>query len=217
VVYPVIEQAKSDEWQHSLKAAIVEYERLQKTIFRDRRVGLLHGRMKSEEKEAVMERFRRGEVDVLVATTVIEVGVDVPNATAMVIEHAERFGLSQLHQLRGRIGRGGKKGTCILVAPKSPGEDAAARLETMVRTANGFEIAEMDLKLRGPGEFFGTRQHGQLGFHLANPLRDFELLEMARREALTLADNPAAAPARRQLLAQLPAEWQRRYQLASVG
>ncbi len=217
IVYPVIEQSKSAESQRSLKAAMVEYERLQKTVFPDRKLGLLHGRMKSDEKEDVMERFRRRELDALVTTTVIEVGVDVPNATVMVIEHAERFGLSQLHQLRGRIGRGGEKGTCILIAPKTPGEDARTRLETMVRTTNGFEIAETDLKLRGPGEFFGTRQHGELGFHIANPLRDFELLELARREALSLVETPGAEPARQRLLSQLPQEWQRRYQLASVG
>jgi len=217
IVYPVIEQSKSAESQRSLKAAMVEYERLQKTVFPDRKLGLLHGRMKSDEKEDVMERFRRRELDALVTTTVIEVGVDVPNATVMVIEHAERFGLSQLHQLRGRIGRGGEKGTCILIAPKTPGEDARARLETMVRTTNGFEIAETDLKLRGPGEFFGTRQHGELGFHIANPLRDFELLELARREALSLVETPGAERARQRLLSQLPQEWQRRYQLASVG
>jgi ATP-dependent DNA helicase RecG len=217
VVYPVIEQSKSLESQRSLKAAIVEYERLQKTVFPDRKLGLLHGRMKSEEKEDVMERFRRRALDILVTTTVIEVGVDVPNSTVMVIEHAERFGLSQLHQLRGRIGRGGEKGTCILIAPKTPGEDARVRLETMVRTTNGFEIAETDLNLRGPGEFFGTRQHGELGFHIANPLRDFDILETARREALALVDSPGAETARHRLLAQLPREWQQRYQLASVG
>jgi ATP-dependent DNA helicase RecG len=217
VVYPVIEQSKSAESARSLKAAIVEFEKLCSRIFPSLHVGLLHGRMKSEEKEDVMERFRRHEIDILVATTVIEVGVDVPNATVMVIEHAERFGLSQLHQLRGRIGRGGKKGTCILIVPKNPGDDARVRLEAMVRTTNGFEIAETDLKLRGPGEFFGTRQHGELGFHIANPIRDFDLLELARREALTLVESPEAEPTRRRLLGQLPVEWQRRYQLASVG
>jgi ATP-dependent DNA helicase RecG len=217
VVYPVIEQSKTVESQRSLKAAIVEFERLRSQIFPNRHVGLLHGRLKSEEKEKVMEEFRRHEIDLLVATTVIEVGVDVPNATVMVIEHADRFGLSQLHQLRGRIGRGGEKGTCILIAPRNPGDDARVRLETMVRTTNGFEIAETDLKLRGPGEFFGTRQHGNLGFHIANPIRDFELLELARREALSLVEPPEAEPARKRLLAQLPVEWQRRYQLASVG
>ncbi|HEV7966630.1 MAG TPA: ATP-dependent DNA helicase RecG [Candidatus Acidoferrales bacterium] len=217
VVYPVIEQSKSAESERSLKAAIVEFEKLRSQIFPNRHVGLLHGRMKSAEKEDVMDRFRRHEIDILVATTVIEVGVDVPNATVMVIEHANRFGLSQLHQLRGRIGRGGEKGTCILIAPRNPGDDARVRLETMVRTTDGFEIAETDLKLRGPGEFFGTRQHGELGFHVANPIRDFDLLEQARREALSLVEPPEAAPARQRLLAGLPAEWQRRYQLASVG
>jgi ATP-dependent DNA helicase RecG len=217
VVYPVIEQSKSAESEQSLKAAIVEFEKLRSQIFPNRHVGLLHGRMKTDEKESVMEQFRRHEIDLLVATTVIEVGVDVPNATVMVIEHANRFGLSQLHQLRGRIGRGGEKGTCILIAPRNPGDVARVRLETMVRTTNGFEIAETDLKLRGPGEFFGTRQHGELGFHIANPIRDFDLLEMARREALALVEPPEAEPARRRLLAGLPMEWQRRYQLASVG
>jgi ATP-dependent DNA helicase RecG len=217
VVYPVIEQSKSTESAQSLKAAIVEFEKLRSHIFPNRHVGLLHGRMKSDEKEDVMNRFRKHEIDILVATTVIEVGVDVPNATVMVIEHANRFGLSQLHQLRGRIGRGGEKGTCILIAPRNPGDDARVRLETMVRTTNGFEIAETDLKLRGPGEFFGTRQSGELGFHIANPIRDFELLELARREALALVEPPEAEAARRRLLADLPVEWQQRYQLASVG
>ena len=217
VVYPVIEQSKSEESARSLKAAIVEFERLRSSIFPSRHVGLLHGRMKSEEKEAVMEDFRKHEIDLLVATTVIEVGVDVPNATVMVIEHADRFGLSQLHQLRGRIGRGGAKGTCFLIAPRNPSDDARVRLEAMVRTTNGFEIAETDLKLRGPGEFFGTRQHGDRGFHIANPIRDFEWLETARRDALELVESPDAAPARQRLLASLPAEWQRRYRLASVG
>jgi ATP-dependent DNA helicase RecG len=217
VVYPVIEQSKSEESARALKAAIVEFERLRSSIFPNRHVGLLHGRMKSEEKEAVMDAFRNHEIDLLVATTVIEVGVDVPNATAMVIEHADRFGLSQLHQLRGRIGRGGGKGTCFLIAPRNPSDDARVRLEAMVRTTNGFEIAETDLKLRGPGEFFGTRQHGDRGFHVANPIRDFEWLEAARREALALVESPEAAPARLRLLSSLPAEWQRRYHLASVG
>ncbi len=217
VVYPVIEQSKSEESARSLKAAIVEFERLRSTIFPNRHVGLLHGRLKSEEKEAVMEDFRKHGIDLLVATTVIEVGVDVPNATVMVIEHADRFGLSQLHQLRGRIGRGGAKGTCFLIAPRNPSDDARVRLEAMVRTTNGFEIAETDLKLRGPGEFFGTRQHGDRGFHIANPIRDFEWLEAARRDALELVESPEAAPARLRLLAGLPPEWQRRYHLASVG
>jgi ATP-dependent DNA helicase RecG len=217
VVYPVIEQSKSVEAQRSLKAAMVEYERLRTVVFPKLRVGLLHGRMRSEEKESVMEAFRRGELQILVSTTVIEVGVDVPNATVMVIEHAERFGLSQLHQLRGRIGRGGEKSTCILVAPKSEGGESRQRLETMVATQDGFAIAEADLKLRGPGELFGTRQHGALGLHVANPVRDHELLEAARREAFALVERPPEDPARRRLFGALDPQWQRRYQLASVG
>ena len=188
VLYPVIEESKQE-----LKAATAEYERLAKTVFPKLRVGLLHGRLKNEEKDAVMERFRRGELEILVATTVIEVGVDVPNATVMVIEHAERFGFAQLHQLRGRIGRGKEKSHCILVAPKDITGEARERIETMVATSNGFEIAERDLKLRGPGEFFGTRQHGDAAFSFAQPLRDHELLELARREAFALAENPARA------------------------
>jgi ATP-dependent DNA helicase RecG len=217
VVYPVIEQTKSAAAERELKAAIVEHARLRESIFPSLRVGLLHGRMKADEKEAVMEDFRQGEVHILVSTTVIEVGVDVPNATVMVIEHAERFGLAQLHQLRGRIGRGGRKSFCILIAPKGVTGEARERLETMVATNDGFAIAEMDLKLRGPGEFFGTRQHGVLGLQAADPLRDRELLELARREAFALVENPAAAGERRLLFDALAPEWQRRYQLASMG
>jgi ATP-dependent DNA helicase RecG len=164
-----------------------------------------------------MQRFRKNEVQILVATTVVEVGVDVPNATVMVIEHAERFGLSQLHQLRGRIGRGADKSHCILVAPARMTDEARVRLETMVRTSNGFEIAEADLQLRGPGEFFGTRQSGDLGFHSANPLRDRELLELARREAFALAEDSTHSADLQRILRLLPGEWQRRYHLARVG
>jgi ATP-dependent DNA helicase RecG len=212
IVYPVIEESKLE-----LKAAIEEYERLAKTVFPKLKVGLLHGRLSSEEKDDVMQRFRRNEVQILVATTVIEVGVDVPNATVMVIEHAERFGLAQLHQLRGRIGRGAQKSTCILVSPVRLTDEARARLETMVRTSNGFEIAETDLQLRGPGEFFGTRQSGELGFHVANPLRDRELLELARKEAFAIAGDPAQKDSLQRILRLLPAEWQRRYHLAHIG
>ncbi len=212
VVYPVIEESKLE-----LKAAMEEYERLSKTVFPKLKVGLLHGRLSSEEKEDVMQKFRRNDVQILVATTVVEVGVDVPNATVMIIEHAERFGLAQLHQLRGRIGRGAQKSHCILVAPGRMTDDARARLETMVRTCNGFEIAETDLQLRGPGEFFGTRQSGQLGFHVANPLRDRELLELSRKEAFSLAEEPAQKDALQRMLRLLPGEWQRRYHLARVG
>jgi ATP-dependent DNA helicase RecG len=196
---------------------MVEFVRMQKSLFPQFQVGLLHGRMKSDEKEEVMERFRRGELKILVSTTVIEVGVDVPNATVMVIEHAERFGLSQLHQLRGRIGRGAEKSTCILVAPKSGEGDFRERLETMVATQDGFAIAEADLKLRGPGEFFGTRQHGALGLHVANPLRDRELLEASRHEAFALVQRPQEDQSRKRVFDALEPQWQRRYQLASVG
>ncbi|MGB8493814.1 MAG: ATP-dependent DNA helicase RecG [Candidatus Acidiferrum sp.] len=212
VVYPVIEESKLE-----LKAAMEEYERLSKTVFPTLKLGLLHGRLPSEEKEDVMQKFRRNEVQILVATTVVEVGVDVPNATVMIIEHAERFGLAQLHQLRGRIGRGAQQSHCILVAPGRMTEDARARLETMVRTTDGFEIAETDLQLRGPGEFFGTRQSGQLGFHVANPIRDRQLLELARKEAFALAEQPAQKESLQRMLRLLPGEWQRRYHLAHVG
>jgi ATP-dependent DNA helicase RecG len=212
VLYPVIEESKQE-----LKAATAEYERLSKQVFPGLHVGLLHGRLKTEEKDLVMERFRRNELQILVATTVIEVGVDVPNATVMVIEHADRFGLAQLHQLRGRIGRGKEKSHCILVAPKSITGAARERLETMVATTNGFEIAERDLKLRGPGEFFGTRQHGDAAFSLAQPLRDHEILELARREAFALAEDATRAADVVARLESLSPAWQKRYQLASVG
>jgi ATP-dependent DNA helicase RecG len=212
IVYPVIEESKLE-----LKAAIEEYERLSHEVFPQLKLGILHGRLSSDEKEDVMQRFRKNEVQILVATTVVEVGVDVPNATVMVIEHAERFGLAQLHQLRGRIGRGAAKSHCILMAPPYMKEESRARLDTMVRTANGFEIAETDLLLRGPGEFFGTRQSGDMGFHIANPLRDRELLELARRESFALADDPARATELRTVLRSLPENWQRRYHLARIG
>src|SRR5215468_1124567 len=212
IVYPVIEESKLE-----LKAAMEEYERLSKQVFPKLKLGLLHGRLSSEEKEIVMLKFRLNEIQILVATTVVEVGVDVPNATVMVIEHAERFGLSQLHQLRGRIGRGAEKSHCILVAPGHMTENAEARLETMVRTANGFEIAETDLQLRGPGEFFGTRQSGDLGFHIANPLRDRELLDLARKEAFALAEGPESQNELKQILRALPPHWHRRYHLARIG
>jgi ATP-dependent DNA helicase RecG len=212
VVYPVIEESKLE-----LKAAIAEYERLSKGVFPKLRLGLLHGRLSSEEKEDVMQRFRKNEIQILVTTTVVEVGVDVPNATAMVIEHAERFGLAQLHQLRGRIGRGAACSHCILVTPVYTTDDARARLDTMAQTSDGFKIAETDLLLRGPGEFFGTRQSGELGFHVANPIRDRDLLELARREAFALAEDSAQSADLQRILRLLPGEWQRRYHLARIG
>ena len=212
IVYPVIEESKRE-----LKAAIDEYERLSQQVFPKLRLGLLHGRLSSEEKDDVMQRFRNNELQILVSTTVIEVGVDVPNATVMVIEHAERFGLAQLHQLRGRIGRGAAKSHCVLVGPVRSTEDAQARLQAMVETNDGFKIAETDLQLRGPGEFFGTRQSGDLGFHVASPIRDKAVLELARREAFSLVEDAAQSAALKRTLSQLPAEWQRRYHLARIG
>jgi len=210
IVYPVIEESKQE-----LKAATQEYERLSKEVFKNLRVGLLHGRLKGEEKEGVMRAFHRGELQVLVSTSVVEVGVDVPNATVMVIEHAERFGLAQLHQLRGRIGRGRHASTCILMTPAEVGEVARERLETLVGTQDGFQIAELDLKLRGPGEFLGTRQHGFLNFRIANLLRDHELLARAKQDAFAMvAAPPADFAATVDYVRRL---WQRRYRLAQVG
>jgi len=212
VVYPVIEESKLE-----LKAAMAEFERLGRDEFPKAKLGLLHGRLKSVEKEDVMDRFRRGDLQILVATTVIEVGVDVPNATVMVIEHADRFGLAQLHQLRGRIGRGSEKSTCVLVAPRTVTPEGQQRIDTMVATANGFEIAEHDLKLRGPGEFFGTRQHGDVAFTVAHPLRDAELLELARRDAFELAADPARAGELLRMAGRLGSEWQQRYKMVGAG
>ena len=157
-------------------------EQLQQHEFSDYRVGLLHGKMKAADKEAVMQQFKDGAIDLLVATTVVEVGVDVPNAVIMLIENAERFGLSQLHQLRGRVGRGKVQSTCILLSD-SRSQDAQVRLRTMCRTNSGFEVAEQDLKLRGPGDFFGQRQHGLPQFAIADLANDVELLTAARHAA----------------------------------
>ncbi len=214
VVYPVIEESQDGE----LKAAVRMYNDIRLRILPGLRIGLLHGRLDAEEKDAVMRRFQAGDIDVLVSTTVIEVGVDVPNATVMVVEHAERFGLAQLHQLRGRIGRGAAKSYCILMTGEKITPEAEQRLDTMVRTTNGFEIAEVDLQLRGPGEFFGTRQAGIPAFRVANLIRDRELLELARREAAALLDNrDAQAVDVSVALQHLRAHWQRRYGLVEAG
>src|SRR5271155_4604997 len=175
VVYPVISESEDTE----LKAAIKMYRELSGKVFADLKVGLLHGRLDSELKDQVMRMFQKGELQILVATTVIEVGVDVPNATVMVIEHAERFGLAQLHQLRGRIGRGAARSYCVLMTGGKVSEDGERRLDAMVRNSDGFQIAELDLELRGPGEFFGTRQAGMPSFQVANLIRDRQLLEAA--------------------------------------
>jgi ATP-dependent DNA helicase RecG len=214
VVYPVIEENEERE----LKAAVKMYDELRKRILPDLRVGLLHGRLDAEEKDAVMRRFERGEIDVLVSTTVIEVGVDVANASVMVIEHAERFGLSQLHQLRGRIGRGAAKSYCVLMTGRKVTVEAEQRLDAMVRTTNGFEIAELDLEQRGPGEFFGTRQAGMPTLRVANLLRDRELLEAAKREAaVVIAGKEVSGEEVSRALVHLRTHWQRRYGLVEVG
>jgi ATP-dependent DNA helicase RecG len=179
-------------------------------------VGLLHGKLKNDEKESVMDQFRRGDVKILVATTVIEVGVDVPNATVMVIEQAERFGLAQLHQLRGRVGRGAEQSYCILVTGKL-GDSARERIRTMVDSSDGFYIAEMDLKLRGPGEFFGTKQSGLPALRIANIIRDQDILELARGEAEAFISNPPSQDELRSAVTYLREHWQRRYGLVQVG
>jgi ATP-dependent DNA helicase RecG len=211
VVYPVIEESETQ----ARKAAEKMYRHLSQDVFPDLRVGLLHGRMPAEDKEAVMESFKRGETQILVSTTVIEVGVDVPNATVMVIEQAERFGLAQLHQLRGRVGRGAEQSYCILVTG-ALNEISRERIRTLVESTDGFYIAEMDLKLRGPGEFFGTRQAGMPSLRVANIVRDAELLELARREATDfLASGPVDE--QRRALEYVRSHWQRRFGLAQVG
>jgi ATP-dependent DNA helicase RecG len=172
--------------------------------------------MSSEEKDAVMDRFRRGEVQVLVCTSVIEVGVDVPNASVMVIEQAERYGLAQLHQLRGRVGRGAAQSYCILVTEKM-NDAARERIRTLVDSTDGFYISEMDLKLRGPGEFFGTKQSGLPSLRVANILRDGEILEVARREAVDFIARPPSEDDLRRAVAYIRDHWQRRYGLVTVG
>jgi ATP-dependent DNA helicase RecG len=201
------------------------HEKLRSGSLSGLRLGLLHGRLDADEKEIIMRRFQRGEIDVLVATTVIEVGVDVPNATVMVVEHAERFGLAQLHQLRGRVGRGGAKSYCILITGPRVSPLAEERLEAMVRTQDGFELAELDLSMRGPGEFFGTRQAGLPEFRVANLLRDRQLLELAKKEAARFAnanakkgsESEGTEAERARVWARLKEAWQRRYGLVEAG
>ncbi|MCX6597457.1 MAG: ATP-dependent DNA helicase RecG, partial [Acidobacteria bacterium] len=217
VVYPLIDESETA----SMKAASKMHEHLSKIVFPDLRVGLLHGKMSADDKEGVMRQFKAGELNILVSTTVIEVGVDVPNATVMVVEQAERFGLAQLHQLRGRVGRGAAQSYCILVTEKL-NEIGRERIRTLVDSHDGFKIAEMDLKLRGPGEFFGTRQSGMPGLRFANLLRDQEFLEQARTEAQRLVDEASVAdgpPAEEMVRASawVRENWQKRYGLVEAG
>jgi ATP-dependent DNA helicase RecG len=216
VVYPVIAENEESE----LKAAIKMYRELSGAIFKDLKVGLLHGRLDTDLKDQVMRMFQKGELQILVATTVIEVGVDVPNATVMIIEHAERFGLAQLHQLRGRIGRGGAKSYCILMTAGKVTEEAQRRLDAMVRTNDGFRIAELDLELRGPGEFFGTRQAGLPSFRVANIIRDAQLLETAKREAAFVLAGPNSEISSEEIsraLVQMRTRWRHTYGLVEVA
>jgi ATP-dependent DNA helicase RecG len=215
VIYPLVEESDKSE----LKAATQMAEQLQRDVFPQFRVGLLHGRLKPEEKEGVMRSFKAGEIQLLVATTVIEVGIDVPNATIMVIEHAERFGLSQLHQLRGRVGRGEHRSRCLLLASHWLSEDGEKRLRVMEATNDGFRIAEEDLAIRGPGDFLGTRQAGLPDFRVANILRDGRVLEEARAEAFTLVerDPDLSRPEHARLRAELVRRWGGRLELAGIA
>ena len=213
VVYPVIEESERSD----LRAATQMAEELAGGVFAGRRVGLLHGRLKGDEKDAVMRAFLAREIDVLVATTVIEVGIDVPNASVMLIEHPERFGLSQLHQLRGRVGRGADDSYCILLGDVSP--DSAERLDIFVSTEDGFAIARSDMRLRGMGDLFGERQSGMPSFRVADPLRDEAMIPVARAaaEALLLRDPALVAPEHQPLRELLTGRYRRALELFRVG
>jgi ATP-dependent DNA helicase RecG len=212
VVYPAIEESETQV----LKVAVAAHEHLSKVVFPNATVSLLHGKLKADEKDSIMSRFQRGEIQLLVATTVIEVGVDVPRATVMVIEHAERFGLAQLHQLRGRVGRGAAQSYCILVTDQLT-ETGRERIDTLVRSNDGFHIAEVDLKLRGPGEFFGTKQSGVPALKIANLVRDREILELARMDAAGFVEKPPGEQALKDAVAYIRDHWQRRYGLVQIG
>ncbi len=215
IVYPLVEESEKLDLKDATRMA----GHLQKDIFPEFRIGLLHGRMKSDEKEDIMMEFKGGKIQILVATTVIEVGIDIPNASVMVVEHAERFGLSQLHQLRGRIGRGLYLSKCILLAQYRSSEDARVRLRAMEKTNDGFQIAEEDLNLRGPGEFFGIRQSGFPDFRVAHLVRDTPILIEARKEAFRLIqeDPGLVRPSHAALKGILRSRWKGRLELASIG
>jgi ATP-dependent DNA helicase RecG len=210
VVYPLVEESSKVD----VRAATEMADHLAHDVFPAYRVGLLHGRMKADAKDAVMNAFAGGELHVLVSTTVIEVGIDVSNASVMIVEHAERFGLSQLHQLRGRVGRDRHQSFCFLLYQSPLSDEARERLTAMTETTDGFDIAERDLRLRGPGDVFGTRQAGMPRFRLVDLVRDRELLEHARREAerafASLSPTSAAAAA-------LLQSWETRFKLIEIG
>lgn len=214
IVYPLVEESEKSDLQAATQGA-QELE----GYFPGVHIGLIHGRMKSEEKEVVMASFKAGETGILVSTTVIEVGIDVPNATVMMIEHAERFGLAQLHQLRGRVGRGAARSICLLVRSFKCSAEGKKRLEVMAETNDGFRIAEADLEIRGPGEFLGTRQSGLPDFRIANLLKDARILERAKEEAFALASNPLflSSPEYAQVRKTLVKRWGSRLELVSIG
>ncbi|MBS1797960.1 MAG: DNA helicase RecG, partial [Acidobacteria bacterium] len=211
VVYPLIEESEKMD----LKAATKMFEELRDHVFPSFSVGLLHGKIKAAEKEEIMQRFVRGETQILVSTTVIEVGVDVPNASLMIIEHAERFGLSQLHQLRGRVGRGAEQSFCVLLTGDKKTAVARARLGIMEETTDGFRIAEKDLEIRGQGEILGTRQSGAQTFKIGNIIRDLEILEAARREAETYLTGKKLTRETSKLIEIARAD--SRFRLAGIG
>jgi len=215
IVYPLVEESEKLDLRDATRMA----DHLQKEVFPDFRIGLLHGRIKSDEKEAIMMEFKEGKIQILVATTVIEVGIDIPNASVMVVEHAERFGLSQLHQLRGRIGRGRYPSKCILLAQYRSSEEAKVRLRAMEKTTDGFKIAEEDLALRGPGEFFGIRQSGLPDFRVAHIIRDTPILIEARKEAFRVIreDPELVHPSHAGLKGILVKRWKGRMELATIG
>ncbi len=200
IVYPLIEETEKSD----LKAATEAYEKLKKETFPQFRLALIHGRLERKEREEIMHKFRQGEYNILVATTVIEVGLDIPNATVMIIEHAERFGLSQLHQLRGRVGRGADQSYCFLIAQWPLSEEAKIRLQAMVTTTDGFKIAETDLQLRGPGEFFGTRQHGLPELRVADLVKDMKVLFSARESAfIIVTQDPSLTQPEHRIIAEV--------------
>ena len=210
VIYQLVEESDKID----LKAATEMADHLAQEVFPAYRVGLLHGRLKGDAKDRVMKAFAGGDLQILVSTTVVEVGIDVPNATTMIVEHAERFGLSQLHQLRGRVGRGGAQSFCFLLYQSPLSDEARERLKAMTDTTDGFEIAERDLRLRGPGDFFGTRQAGMPTFRLIDLVRDRELLDVAGREAARWFESARPAP---QAIDRMLQTWADRFRLIEIG
>jgi ATP-dependent DNA helicase RecG len=210
VIYPLVEESEKVD----LRAATEMADHLAQDVFPAYKVALLHGRMKQDAKDRVMDAFARGEYDILVSTTVVEVGVDIPNAAVMLVEHAERFGLSQLHQLRGRVGRGPHQSYCILLYQAPLNDQGRERLKALTETTDGFVIAEKDLELRGPGDFFGTRQSGVPTLRVGDLLRDHAIMEDARREASAALDDGREAET---LAAFVRTSWEQRFGLVGVG